>query len=53
MANLRKKGLRELISLFSIDQYIKSIFVNGFELRGDCISLILAYNKGVAFSMFA
>lgn len=42
-----------IISLFSIDQYIKYIFVNGFELKGDCISLILAYNKGVAFSMFA
>ena len=40
------------VTLFIVDQYIKSIFVNGFELRGDCISLILAYNYGVAFSMF-
>ncbi len=41
------------IFLFIIDQYIKFIFVNGWEVRGDCISLILAYNYGVAFSMFA
>ena len=39
--------------LVAIDQYIKFIFVNGFRLNGDCISLVLAYNKGVAFSMFA
>jgi signal peptidase II len=36
-----------------IDQYIKSIFVAGWVWHSDCISLILAYNKGVAFSMFA
>jgi len=41
------------ISLFIIDQYIKFLFVDGFELKGDCISLVLAYNYGVAFSMFA
>jgi len=41
------------VSLFFIDQYIKTLFVNGFYLEGDCISLVLAYNKGVAFSMFA
>jgi signal peptidase II len=41
------------ISMFIIDQYIKSIFVNGYGLDGECISLVLAYNKGVAFSMFA
>jgi signal peptidase II len=41
------------ISMFIIDQYIKYIFVNGFRLEGECISLVLAYNKGVAFSMFA
>lgn len=38
---------------FSIDQYIKILFVNGFEANGECISLVLTYNKGVAFSMFA
>jgi signal peptidase II len=39
--------------LFSIDQYIKHLFVDGFELKGECISFILAYNYGVAFSMFS
>ncbi|MBT3281212.1 MAG: lipoprotein signal peptidase [Campylobacteraceae bacterium] len=37
----------------SIDQYIKFIFVNGYVWHSECISLVLAYNKGVAFSMFA
>jgi len=41
------------VVLFSIDQYIKHLFVDGFELKGECISLVLAYNYGVAFSMFA
>jgi signal peptidase II len=39
--------------LFFLDQYIKSLFVDGFELKGECISLVLAYNYGVAFSMFS
>ncbi len=39
--------------LFIVDQYIKSLFVNGFEAQGECISLVLAYNHGVAFSMFS
>jgi signal peptidase II len=39
--------------LFTIDQIIKNIFVDGFGVEGECISLVLAYNKGVAFSMFA
>jgi len=41
------------VGLFTLDQYIKSIFVDGFVWHSQCISLILAYNKGVAFSMFA
>ena len=41
------------IVLFLIDQYIKFLFVDGFEARGECISLVLAYNYGVAFSMFS
>jgi signal peptidase II len=41
------------ISTFVLDQYIKYIFVGGYEWHSECISLILAYNKGVAFSMFA
>ena len=42
-----------IVTLFLIDQYVKNIFVNGFGVEGECISLVLAYNKGVAFSMFA
>ena len=38
--------------LFGIDQYIKSVFVGGYEWHSKCISLQLAYNYGVAFSMF-
>ena len=41
------------IILFISDRYIKSIFVGGFEWHSRCISLVLAYNKGVAFSFFA
>lgn len=36
-----------------VDQAIKLLFVKGFGVEGNCISLTLAYNKGVAFSMFA
>lgn len=36
-----------------IDQNIKWIFHEGYRYYGDCIDLILVYNRGVAFSMFA
>jgi signal peptidase II len=39
--------------VFLIDQAIKYVFLNGFEWKSECISLILAINKGVAFSMFS
>lgn len=39
--------------LFLIDQYVKFLFVDGYEREGECISLILVYNYGVAFSMFS
>jgi len=42
-----------LVCLILIDQYIKFLFVDGFEHKGECISFILVYNYGVAFSMFA
>ena len=41
------------IIIFIVDQYIKEIFVAGYNLNGSCIDLTLHYNKGVAFSMFA
>ena len=40
-------------SIFIIDQFIKYIFLKGFEFHTKCISLILTFNKGVAFSMFS
>jgi len=47
------KFLLALISIFLIDQAIKFAFLNGFRWDGEWLSLILVYNKGVAFSMFA
>ncbi len=35
------------------DQALKMVFVEGFRYYTECIDLILVYNKGVAFSMFA
>jgi signal peptidase II len=39
--------------IFIIDQNIKEIFVSGFRYDGECISGVLTYNRGVAFSLFA
>jgi signal peptidase II len=39
--------------IFIIDQNIKMLFVDGYRYYTECIDLILVYNKGVAFSMFA
>jgi signal peptidase II len=39
--------------VFSADQVLKSVFVDGFRYYTNCIDLILVYNRGVAFSMFA
>ncbi|MDU7693442.1 MAG: signal peptidase II [Helicobacter sp.] len=48
------------IGIFALDQIIKFYFLhicNGaegcFTFRGDFFSLVLVYNKGVAFSLFA
>jgi len=41
------------IGIFIIDQNIKAIFLDGYRWYGDYFSLILTYNKGVAFSMFS
>jgi len=45
--------LLAMSSVFIIDQAIKSIFLDGYRLYTSCIDLILVFNKGVAFSMFA
>lgn len=42
-----------LLSIFFIDQSIKILFLEGFRWYGDFFSLILTFNKGVAFSMLA
>jgi len=42
-----------IAGIFIIDQNIKSLFVDGYRYYTKCIDLILVYNKGVAFSMFA
>ena len=42
-----------LLGTFIIDQNIKTLFVDGYYRAGECIDLVLHYNKGVAFSMFA
>ena len=47
------KFFLSFFSIFLIDQAIKYIFLNGFEFKSKCISLILVLNKGVAFSMFS
>ncbi len=41
------------IVVFVLDQYIKQIFIDGFRAKSEYIDLVLTYNKGVAFSMFA
>ena len=45
--------LFSLAGVFIVDQNIKMLFVDGFRYYTNCIDLILVYNKGVAFSMFA
>ena len=41
------------IGVFVIDQNLKTIFLEGFRWYGDYFSLILTYNKGIAFSMLS
>ncbi len=38
---------------FGLDQWVKSLFVNGLSFRSDYVDFILIYNHGVAFSMFS
>jgi signal peptidase II len=51
-----KQTIKFFISFFiilAIDQFIKYLFLNGFEWNSKCLSLILAINKGIAFSMLS
>ena len=45
--------LAVMSAIFIADQAIKNVFVEGFRYYTNCIDLILVFNKGVAFSMFA
>jgi len=47
------KFLLAFSTIFIIDQGIKYLFLNGFRWDSSWLSLILVYNKGVAFSMFS
>ncbi|MEA1918365.1 MAG: signal peptidase II [Campylobacterota bacterium] len=42
-----------LIGIFIIDQNLKQVFLDGYRFYSEYFDLILVYNKGVAFSMFA
>jgi len=48
-----KNFLFSFFAVFLIDQALKYLFLHGFEFKSRCISLVLAINKGVAFSMFS
>ena len=50
---MKAKFLISFVLIFLIDQFLKYLFLNGFEWHSACISLVLAINKGVAFSMFS
>lgn len=45
--------LATMSAIFMVDQALKNIFVDGYRYYTDYIDLILVFNKGVAFSMFA
>ena len=45
--------LSSAVVVFCMDQAIKGLFLDGFRWDGNYFSLILTFNKGVAFSMFA
>lgn len=45
--------LAVMSAIYIADQAIKNVFVDGFRYYTNCIDLILVFNKGVAFSMFA
>ncbi len=47
------KFFSAFVTVFVIDQIIKSFFLNGYDWNSSCISLNFTLNKGVAFSMFA
>ncbi|MCZ6168662.1 signal peptidase II [Campylobacter ureolyticus] len=53
MSRLWVKFIAIFLAIVIIDQAIKQVFLSGFRWDGEFFSLILTFNKGVAFSMFA
>ncbi|ARR01255.1 signal peptidase II [Campylobacter porcelli] len=53
MSRVILRFLGSFAIVFAIDQLIKWVFLHGFRYYGSFIDLVLIYNKGVAFSMFA
>lgn len=45
--------LLSLVVVFCIDQWLKTLFLEGLRWNGDYFSLVLTFNKGVAFSMLS
>ena len=42
-----------MVGIFIVDQNIKQLFIEGYRFYSDYVDLVLVYNRGVAFSMFA
>ncbi len=53
MAKLLIAMMMAMVGIFIVDQNIKQLFIEGFRFYSDYVDLVLVYNKGVAFSMFA
>ncbi len=53
MARFHIAMMLAMVGIFIIDQNLKQLFIDGYRFYSDYIDLILVYNKGVAFSMFA
>ncbi len=53
MAKLLIAMMFSMVGIFIIDQSIKGLFIDGYRFYSEYIDLILVYNRGVAFSMFA
>ncbi|MCI6988685.1 MAG: signal peptidase II [Campylobacter sp.] len=53
MNKIVAKFIIAFLGILFVDQLIKLIFLDGFSWKGEYFSLILTYNRGVAFSMFA
>lgn len=41
------------VTAIVLDQLVKELILGGFRWESSCISIVLAFNDGVAFSMFS